>query len=285
MGREMRKHKIDVRHRYGRTLLGFGSLLLAVAAVWLLIRPLTRANAAPTTDKMSRADGSLDRVPVLVELFTSEGCSSCPSADEVLARLERAQPIAGARIVPLAFHVDYWDSLGWPDPFASSASTARQRAYAPLGGGTYTPQAVIDGRAELVGSRSSAVEQGIERAARQPHVMVGIDVRAIKDSFEVTVRVAPLAEAPKDAQVLLAVTQPNARVSVPRGENAGKTLEHTAIVRELKDPVAVGAHGGTATFLVRAPNRVPASDVRVVAFVQQRDSRAVLGSQTRSLLP
>jgi hypothetical protein len=273
------------RKGHDRIIVALGCLLLAVAALGLR----TRTTSASPANKISGDASSSERVPVLVELFTSEGCSSCPPADGVLARLERAQPIAGARIIPLAFHVDYWDSLGWSDPFASSASTARQRAYAPLGGGTYTPQAVIDGRTELVGSRSGALEQGVERAARQAHVRMDIDVRAIKDAFEVTVRTGPLPEAigaaPKEAQLLLAVTQSSARVSVPRGENAGQTLEHTAIVRELRDPIAVGAQGGTATFTVHAPDRVAPSEVRLVAFVQQRDTRAVLGSQSRPLLP
>jgi hypothetical protein len=192
------------------------------------------------------------------------------------------------QIVPLAFHVDYWDSLGWPDPFASASSTARQRTYAPLGGGTYTPQAVVDGQTQLVGSRSAALEQSVEQAARRAHVEVGIDVRATDGAFEITVRVGALPAivgfAPNDAQILLAVTQSKARVAIPRGENAGKNLEHTAIVREVRDPVPVGAQGGTTTFSVRTPIRVAEKDVRLVAFVQRRGDRAVLGSQTRALI-
>jgi hypothetical protein len=231
----------------------------------------------------------LDGVPVLVELFTSEGCSSCPPADDVLARLERAQPVRGVRIVPLSFHVDYWDSLGWPDPFASRSWTARQRAYAPLGGGTYTPQAVVDGRVQLVGDRAGELERTIAEAARRDHVAVSLDVRAASGGFQVTVRVGPLgadgASTPSDAQLLVALTQSNARVQVPRGENAGKTLEHTAIVREMREPVPVGPQGVTTTFVARAPNRVDDKDVHVVAFVQRRADRAVIGAQMRAILP
>jgi hypothetical protein len=117
---------------------------------------------------------------------------------------------------------------------------------------------------------------------------VSIDVRAVKSgAYEVSVNVGSLSS---DAQILLAVTQASARVSVPRGENAGRTLEHTAIVRELRPPVSVGAQGGTGSFLVHAPrlrriDDVDDKDIRLVAFVQRRDDRAILGSQTRALLP
>ena len=127
--------------------------------------PVTVSNAPPGKTEPNA-------VPVLVELFTSEGCSSCPPADGVLAALERTQSVAGARIVPLALHVDYWDGIGWPDPFSSAQATQRQRSYAPLGSGAYTPQAVIDGRAETIGSRKAMVEQAIGEAAKRPHAAI-----------------------------------------------------------------------------------------------------------------
>lgn len=198
-------------------------------------------------------------VPVVVELFTSEGCSSCPPADAVLARLEEKQPVPGVLVIPLAHHVDYWDSLGWPDPFAASAATKRQHSYR----GNYTPQAVVDGAAEMVGSRGSALESAIAEAAKRPHVKVSITAGA--QSGEVTVS----APAVPDSEIMIALVQARARIAVPRGENGGRTLDHTAIVREMKS----GPH---ATF--KLPKGLEAKDARVVALLQERASRRILGA-------
>src|SRR5262245_32430137 len=121
---------------------------VAAGALGFALRTTDPVRAAEAPPAARPTNLSEKAVPVIVELFTSEGCSSCPPADEVLARLERTQPISGAMIVPLAFHVDYWDDLGWPDPFASASFTSRQGTYA-VHGRMYTPQAVVDGRTEL----------------------------------------------------------------------------------------------------------------------------------------
>ena len=201
-------------------------------------------------------------VPVVVELFTSEGCSSCPPADAVLARLEEKQPVPGALVIPLAHHVDYWDSLGWPDPFASNAATKRQHSYR----GNYTPQAIVDGSAEMVGSRGSALESAIAEAAKRPHVKVTISAGA--QTGEVTVN----APAIPDTEIVVALVQARARIAVPRGENGGRTLDHTAIVREMKS----GPH---ATFAL--PKGLAPGDARIVALLQDanaKGSRRILGA-------
>jgi hypothetical protein len=226
-------------------------------------------------------------VPVLVELFTSEGCSSCPPADNVLAGLERSQSVAGARIVPLALHVDYWDAIGWPDPFSSAQATQRQRGYASFGSGSYTPQAVIDGRAETIGSRRGRVEQAIAEAAKRPHASIAIDVPAkvgASRSFEVTLKIGALPPAAtSDAELLVALTQNAVRVAVPRGENAGKTLEHTAVTRQLVVAGPAPPAGATLKTTLTLPAAVPAKELRIVAFVQERGSRKVLGTATRDV--
>lgn len=209
-----------------------------------------------TSWKTAEAGGD---VPVVVELFTSEGCSSCPPADAVLARLEEKQPVPGAFVIALAHHVDYWDSLGWPDPFASSAATRRQHSYR----GNYTPQAIVDGNAEMVGSRASALESAIAEAAKRPHVKVVITPG--ESPGEVTVS----APAVKDAEIVVALVQARARIAVPKGENAGRTLDHTAIVRETKI-------GPRVTFAL--PKGLDAKDAHIVALLQERTSRRILGA-------
>jgi hypothetical protein len=215
--------------------------------------------ASACESRASAEDKMQPPVPVVVELFTSEGCSSCPPADSVLARLEEKQPVPGALVIPLAHHVDYWDSLGWPDPFASSAATKRQHSYR----GNYTPQAVVDGSAEMVGSRGSALESAIAEAAKRPHVKVVITPGSAAGEVNVS---APNVEG---TEIVVALVQARARIAVPRGENGGKTLDHTAIVRETK----IGSH---ATFAL--PKGLGANDVRIVAFLQEQKSRRILGA-------
>src|SRR5438094_6600985 len=115
-------------------------------------------------------------VPVVVELFTSEGCSSCPPADQVLSAFARSQPVAGVQIIPVGMHVTYWDQLGWKDPLSLGLATERQQGYGRVFGEdrVYTPQAVIDGRDEFVGSDERGVTRAIAKAARQPHARISL---------------------------------------------------------------------------------------------------------------
>ncbi|MBX3229699.1 MAG: DUF1223 domain-containing protein [Labilithrix sp.] len=248
----------------------------ALAGAACLLAP--QAEAAPPGPHVSPAPGT---TPILVELFTSEGCSSCPPADAVAARLVSAQPVAGAHVIVLAHHVDYWDRLGWPDPWSSAGATARQRSYAPLKSGSYTPQVVVDGRSEMVGSRASAIEQAIASAAKEPHVRVELVVVAVaneKDTFDVTVTTPAL---PAGAELLVAVVQDRGRVAVPRGENAGQTLDHAAIARSL---VTIGATTKTRVKVPAAIEAPQGTGFSVVAFAQDRASRHVLGVATAPLV-
>src|SRR5438128_737063 len=169
------------------------------------------------------------RVPVLVELFTSEGCSSCPPADELLARLEQTQPVPGAEVIALSEHVDYWNHLGWADPYSSAAFSARQNDYARAleTDGNYTPQMIVDGRAQFVGSNANRAREAIAAAARDPKAVLTLGVVSQKlaaDSTTLEVRVEnlPAGSVDHSCDVLLAVTESGLRSSVSRGEIAGR---------------------------------------------------------------
>jgi hypothetical protein len=212
--------------------------------------------------------------PVLVELFTSEGCSSCPPADLLLAKLESTQPVAGARIIVLSEHVDYWDRLGWRDPFSSAQFTARQQEYSQIfrDTGPYTPEMVIDGGTGFVGSESAQALRAIAQAARAPKATVRISTAPGKVSIQ--------AEGVKgSADVLLAITERNLLSAVARGENAGRKLPHTAVVRWLH-VVGKTRRGEAFTAEVNAsPEKSwKLENLRAVVFLQDRSSRKMLGA-------
>lgn len=222
--------------------------------------------------------------PVVVELFTSEGCSSCPSADRVLADLKHTQPVAGARIIVLSEHVDYWNYIGWNDPFSSKAYTARQQAYGRAFhlDGVYTPQAVVDGQAELVGSERQNLEQDIVRAARLPKAVVQI-TPAVGSASEVRVTVRGLSrlQSAGGADVMLAVTQDGMSSRVTRGENAGLTLTHVSVARSLR---SLGGTAGQDTFSALAHlDAGTGGDREAVVFVQDRSTHHILGANTLKL--
>jgi len=231
--------------------------VLALAAV-------TRPAAGPPT-------------PVVVELFTSEGCESCPPADVLLQQLAASQPVAGAQIIPLSLHVDYWDQLGWKDRFSSAAFTNRQRTYGSRfnADDIYTPQMVVDGRSQLVGSDGAAARKAIGKAATAAHgsLQIGLDRAASR----VTVLASDLP-AHDRADIVVAVTEDRLQSNVTRGENHGRTLTHTAVVRSLS---AVGEATGRSAEAQTAITIDPSwkrGDVRIVAFVQERRGGAILAS-------
>ncbi len=205
-----------------------------------------KAPPLPTADDVAVAvghDGRQEatggaRVAVLAELFTSEGCSSCPPADDLLRRLIEEQPIKGVEIIALSEHVDYWDRLGWKDPFSAAQFTERQNSYSRVFGSDriYTPQLVIDGRFEAVGSDWPEVRRALTQAAKTPHAAVAASAtRASSDeSASVHVLVRDLPNTKSSASVLVAVVEDDLVTEVARGENARKRLRHSAVVRSLE---------------------------------------------------
>jgi hypothetical protein len=240
----------------------------------------------------SQADGQ--NIPVLVELFTSEGCSSCPPADQLLIRLDEEQPVPGADIIVVSEHVDYWDRLGWRDPFSSPAFTQRQEDYRQALGepANYTPQMVVDGRAALIGSLESDVRRAVTEAARQPKASVRVEPIGPMTSDTVALRVhvtrMPILPQGDRAELWVAVTQRGLVTHVPRGENARRRLPHTAVARRLErieTLPAVARDTFQTTVQVDLDPDWPQEQLRVVAFLQAVDSRHVLGVGQTSLLP
>jgi hypothetical protein len=252
------------------------------------------APAGPHRNAISRPPSAPTGSPVIVELFTSEGCSSCPPADALLARYESQQPVSNAQIIALEEHVDYWDELGWVDPFSGREWTYRQADYATsLGNGNpYTPQMVIDGRTELVGSRESQARQVIARAASQPKTRVSVGFQAGEKAAAGTVQIVVdklASSSPGDEpEVWLAITEADLHSEVTRGENAGRALGHASIVRSLRK-VGRAQENAEVAFSQSSPvkldSRWKVANLHAVAFVQERKSRRILGASIVSLKP
>jgi hypothetical protein len=216
------------------------------------------------------------RNPVVVELFTSEGCSSCPPADALLAKLNEQGVVNGAEVLALGEHVDYWNHLGWTDGFSSPAFTQRQESYARRFGlgSAYTPQMVIDGRFEAVGNDPGLVEREISRAAR----LAKTATVTLSWTGGNAVQVAVEGAGGEPSAVLLAVTEDSLTSSVARGENGGRTLRHNAVVRELSNLGNTSAGVFRSTVPLTLPASWKAPDLRVVVFVQRPGNREIVGA-------
>lgn len=261
------------------------TLALTAALVGFVLTP--RPPMLNGNGEKADASRSSARSPVLVELFTSEGCSSCPPADELLTRLEQTQPVAGAEVIALSEHVDYWNRLGWTDPYSSSEFSARQNDYARAfdTDGVYTPQMVVDGHAQFVGSHLSRAREAIAIASHNSKAPVTVslaseDIRAASITLEVRAERPQSVSEGDSAEVLLAITESGLRSSVSRGENAGRRLSHTAVVRKLMPLGSVDSQSGAqfvAKPVVQIDKGWKRDSLKAVVFVQERTSRRVLG--------
>lgn len=231
--------------------------------------------------------------PVIVELFTSEGCSDCPPADTLLDTLIAKQPIAGAEIIGLGQHVDYWDRQGWKDRFSSAALTNRQRVYQARFAteSIYTPQMVVDGRAEFVGSDVNAARKAIEKTLVAPHGLVKVDPPRMSQARDrdgdvrvahvsVTVSDLPPVSRGDQADIVVAVIESGLTTDVKRGENHGKVLTHAPVVRVLTTMGHVPSDRTTASAVADVPlGRAWQVDrLAVVAFVQEVRGRTILAA-------
>jgi hypothetical protein len=255
-------------------LAGSLSLLLAFAL------PVTAADTCSARSPAQRV--------ALLELYTSEGCSSCPPADAWLKSLP-GLGLKGEQVIPLALHVDYWNDLGWPDPFSQKLFTQRQYRTALLGGTTtvYTPQVLLNGKeyrwhrqdirktAQQINGQPARADIQLKLTQKQPNQLTVVG----------ETRVAP-SNPPKPTGLYLAVYENNLTNHIRAGENRGLTLQHQYVVRRLLGPYPVGAGGS-----VRVEERLDidsswkARDLGVVAFVEQRDTGEVLQALALSCEP
>lgn len=258
------------------------SLLLTLPMVpWLLAGAGCSSPALGIPESWKRV--------VLVELFTSQGCSSCPPADALVRELPRLG-FGPEKVLPLSFHVDYWDGLGWKDPFASVAFRRRQEWYAQSGKlrdpdgqsgmrGLYTPQMIVNGAVHFSGQRRQAALSEMRRAAGQPSlVTLSAEATITGPVISVSARVAPLAgiDTSDDWRLSVALISRSARTHVMHGENGGEILDEVAIVRWLSDrlPISFASQSRLNATVVKPPD-LRWADAQLVAFVQSETTLKV----------
>jgi hypothetical protein len=228
---------------------------------------------------------------VVAELFTSEGCSSCPPADTLLSELASGSAAPGIKVIVLSEHVDYWDHLGWRDPFSSASFSARQTDYDARvfrANNIYTPQLVIDGRRQVIGSDRAKVVTEIAAAARAPKATLLVRARQSADGSKIEASATGGASVTVDwqgqADIVFAVTEDRLANDVKAGENGGHRLTHTGVVRVLRTMTAVSAdrtlHRDITVPL--EPGWNP-SHLSVVVLLQERATRRIVGAGSATL--
>jgi hypothetical protein len=224
-------------------------------------------------------------VPVLLELFTSEGCSSCPPADQLLEKLDRDQPVPGTDLIVLSEHVDYWNRIGWTDPFSSGDFSRRQQAYAAQLGtdDIYTPQLVVDGEKAVVGGNWPMVARAIQQSLRESKIPVIIGAIKSGNSARVHIDIPSLQSDGAKGIVYLVLAANHAKSKVTRGENGGRELTHVAVVLSMRHVANISANESVSKNVQVALNsNFNANDMRVVVFVQDARTQRVLGAARTS---
>lgn len=235
--------------------------------------PLTAFAAMLAAALPGRAEPPNPAGNAVLELFTSQGCSSCPPADALLAEFGKKPGV-----VTLSFAVDYWNYLGWHDTLSSPANSARQREYARARGDgkVYTPQIVVDGIAHVNGANEAAIEMAMRNAAKQlQDAKVPVSMQAEGDTLVISIGAAQAGSSKRAATIWLAIAKKEETVAVARGENGGRTLTYHHPVRELSP---VGMWKGDAMTL-----RLPLKDLKtmggdcLIALLQMENGGPVLG--------
>jgi hypothetical protein len=254
------------------------ALVLALSVLAVISVQYVHGASAPALT--GRDDGS--RTPVLIELFTSEGCSSCPPADALLEKLDRSQPVHGAELIVLSEHVDYWNDIGWKDPYSSNEYSERQSAYAAHFGRSsiYTPQMVVDGHAELVGSDELGAIEAVENETRFVKVPLSLSGVHFENNNKVSMHVeaGPLeAIGTRSANLYLAIADESDVSQVSRGENAGRTLKHVAVLRSLVPVGTVNKADKVSKDITVNVSNESRGHLRIVGIIQDPSAGRVLG--------
>ncbi|MFY9740971.1 MAG: DUF1223 domain-containing protein [Candidatus Sulfotelmatobacter sp.] len=245
----------------------------------------------PSRTLAQNAPADSPRRPIIVELFTSEGCSSCPPADILLQKLEAQQPVPGAEIIGLEEHVDYWNHDGWVDPYSSPEWTDRQQTYTSLiKKDPYSPELVVDGRFQFVGNNPREAVVEIQEAALAEKTEVSItpaSVDAKSARFNVSVG-KPAGDLAGDvAEVWLAVTEDGLHSAVSRGENAGRELNHVATLRWLHKIGVAAPSGATVSYtgepVVKLNSHWNVENLHATIFVQKKKSRQIIGAASTKI--
>ena len=254
------------------------TLVLAFSVLAVISVQYVHGASAPAVNGRD----AVSRTPVLIELFTSEGCSSCPPADALLEKLDRSQPVNGAELIVLSEHVDYWNDIGWKDPYSSHEYSERQSAYAAHFGrsGIYTPQMVVDGHAELVGSDELGAIEAVENETRFVKVPLSLSGVHFENNNKVSMHVeaGPLeAIGARSANLYLAIADESDVSQVSRGENAGRTLKHVAVLRSLVPVGTVDKADKVSKDITVNVSNESRGHLRIVGIIQEPSAGRVLG--------
>lgn len=300
--------------RFKPLSLLFAFLAVTVAALLIFFHWPAHSSAS----SKSASDASA-RQPVIVELFTSEGCSSCPPADSLLKKLADDQPFDGIEILPLEEHVDYWNSLGWADPFSSADFSRRQEQYSVTlpDGGVYTPQMIVDGRAQFIGNRTREAREQVRWAAAHPKPRLLLTAVPNANPHTRTFQLSLLADphsvlssaannssssalthdaasadilpasatTPPTLDLWIALTEKNLSSNVTAGENSGETLQHAPIVRLLrKEKSALALNSSTpVTITIDLNEKWNPSNLTAIAFLSDPKSHQIQAAGSAKL--
>jgi hypothetical protein len=254
-----------------------------------MVRGLATLILAGTLMFAADSSAATTPAPILVELFTSEGCSSCPPADALLQQLDSSQPISGAQLIVLSEHVTYWDHLGWKDPYSSSYVTERQANYVTRFSlaSSYTPEMVVDGTTEFVGNNVQLAKEALEKAhlVQKAPIHISSISSEVPGKLQAYVEANALTQAPS-ADIYFVVALNHAESQVEKGENQGHHLTYVAVVKSMTKVGTVDkSHRFAKQIEVKLDPQTDLTNVRVIAFLQQRGSGPVIGAAMNELSP